>query len=268
MKKKNIISIAIVIAFLFLTGWVVTLFGTAGVQHEYYILLDLTEEDMQHPSVDILRTNFEQYPTEDGIIIHFIPITEIKLNPIITIVLPTVSNSFLSNEVERREQKESFFNEVDEVLKNQLQQRVSRDGSVIYPLLVSILKDTTRKQQYASQTILLYSDLMEYSTLADFYRVRQIDAKIITHWENLFNEAFSIPQLKNIDLYIIHHPQTKTEGVEFDELTTMYKALLSPYGLNVYVSANTPSTLVQRESYQNFGGISGSTEARHQQDEI
>jgi hypothetical protein len=204
------------------------------------LVLDNTESYFQHPSFEEVRGVSALSENEvNGETIRIIQITELSFNRVAQFSIESVPNKWLGNEVDRRQEVSAYFDSIEHALAEADTGKREREASTIYQTLASELN---RLSATTSDTRLLIvnSDLMELSLLANFYDKRTF-SELIDQPDSMLKRlenAYPLGDLTGIEVQLIYTAQSRQDSERFSVLSTFYRKLLEGHGAEVKVGAN------------------------------
>lgn len=207
---------------------------------EESVLVDHTEDTfLAKPDKEAIKQGLDaDKDIWQGYKYRMITITDVDYNPVYQAeILPDCE--YLSNSYNRNDEVQKFFLEIDSAFQKTNDLTSGKMRSSIYIPLARELKhlsESTAKRK----VLIIYSDLMEYSFLADFYKKTTLEKlennpEVI---EQILEKALPLADLKGIEVMIIYQPRNNTESRQFGIVSVFYKHLLENKGAKVTIGAN------------------------------
>lgn len=234
---------AIITVILFTTALSLLLYScntTNYYEVEESVMIDQTENTfLAKPDKEAIKQRLAaDKDVWQGIFFSMTAITDVDFNPVYQAEISPACE-YLSNSYDRKDQAQNFFSEVDSAFQKTNSIPSGKIRSSIYLPLARELKhlsESTAKRR----VLIIYSDLMEYSFLADFYKKTMLE-KIQTNpveIQQMLGKASPLVDLKGIEVIIIYQPRDNGESKQFDIVSGFYKKLLESKGAKVTIGAN------------------------------
>lgn len=239
--KKTTINI-VIFTLLGLTASV--LLYSCEAEREYTVsvtvLVDQTEPGfLSQPEAGAIKTMFRSNDSLwQGFHLRLLALSDVDLNPAVQADLPPECQ-FLSNNYSRKDRVKKFSTDIDSSFEKILSAKPGKINSSIYSPLADELKrlsETKAKQR----VLVIYSDLMEHSALADFYQKKQLQ-HLKTAPDSVRQELEKrtpLPVLTGITVHIIYQPRSAAENEQFHIVSEFYKGILEQKGAQVSIGAN------------------------------
>lgn len=242
--KTKITSIATVIGTVLLATSALTLLyscnSTGQYKAEASFMIDKTDSNLlAQPDVNAIKQlipadkdNWQGYRYRQQII------SDADVNPIYEEDLAS-SCEYLSNIYDKTDEVQKFFSGIDTALQKTKSVNLVKTHSSIYAPMVkelNHLSESTAKRK----VLVIYSDMMENSYLANFYEKSTI-IKLQNTPEEIqqqFEKALPIGNLKGIEVNIIYQASNNEASRVFTIVSGFYKKLLEDKGAKVNISAN------------------------------
>jgi hypothetical protein len=136
-----------------------------------------------------------------------------------------LKSGLFSNDLDNRKELKRFYGEAQKILEAQKTIEKTSPKSVIYPILADHLNKGVSE-------VHLFSDLIENS-FTRISRFKSVDY-ILSNQDKLILEYSKIPVQKgSAQIHIYYYPKDYEEGLYFQAIVNLYKALLEPKGYTV-----------------------------------
>lgn len=204
------------------------------------IILDNTEETYVHITFEELKgISALKDNLSNGEVIRLLPITEFNYPVVVQHQLEPVGSQLLGNEVRRGQEVKTYWEEIEADLHEISGGKKARNSSVIFPVIFRELEQLSQSDALTKRLI-VYSDLMEKSEVADFYSGSQFK-QIAEHPDKFIQEIEAkhpLPDLTGIEVYLVYQPANDLDNIRFEITSRLYKTLLETKGAKVHISAN------------------------------
>lgn len=203
------------------------------------LIVDLTEEFIALPDKeDIKQTLPANKQSWEGYNFRMVAITDVDLAPVYTASLPS-GNWYFGDVTKHNKETKRFFSDIDTAFDKMNATTVGYVQSSVY---IPFAKELIRlSQSHAERRIaIIYSDLIEHSTLADFYQkstLLQMQNNPDLVWEKL-QKKIPLPDLTGIEVQIIYQPRNAEENMRFSIVSEFFRRQLEQKGVKVTISAN------------------------------
>ncbi len=208
---------------------------------------DNTEKDFKHLDLEALQQISVIHSLADGKdngaseTFRISGISEISITPVQEINIEAVHNRWFSNDLERSDHINQYWSSINTALSNLNGKNEDRIGSAIFAVIAREV-ETLRTSPAHKKVLIINSDLVERSSLANFYNPKQLTE--LTKSEkmlNRFKDRYPLGDMEGITVFIIYQPTTIQDAERFELIASFYTKLLS--GAQVIVSASLPRTL-------------------------
>lgn len=223
-------------------GSLFLLFGCEDkpLKQDETVIVDLTEDSfLALPDKNFIKQSFiSDKIFWDSYRFRMISITDVNYTPAYGAEIKS-EYWFLGNTSKRKKLVLNFYSAIDSAFEKINEMPKGYERSVIYvPFVQELLRLSQSKAE--RRVLIIYSDLMEYSFLADFYKKpmlekMQTNPEII---EQILEKAVPLPDLKGIEIVIIYQPRSNGESRQFNIVSGFYKKLLESKGAKVTIGAN------------------------------
>ncbi|PCI19306.1 hypothetical protein COB64_04015 [Candidatus Wolfebacteria bacterium] len=178
----------------------------------------------------------------NGASYRFVSITDTEYNRVYEARIDPVDSKtkqFFSNELERIQEIRKLYRTVDESLAKSTSDSSGRDSTISYLTIareLNILSDQNTNRRIA----LIYSDLMEHSSLIDLYDSVQLNLikrepdSIQYTWQN----ELALQDLSGIEVRLIYEPINEKDSNRYRLIANFYKEMLKEKGAKVVIEAN------------------------------
>lgn len=232
----------ILIAFLAIIAAVLFYSCTGKSPHavEASLIIDKTEDTfLAQPDTSAIK---HLLPADNepwqGYRFRLLAISDVDYNPVQQVeILPAFE--YTSNTYDRKDQTQKFFTEIDSAFEKANSTPSGKTRSSIYiPLARELnhLAESSAKRRI----LIIYSDLMEFSFLTDFYK-KSVMQKLENQPDELmqtFEKQVPVKDLKGIEVMIVYQPRNNEESRQFDIVSKFYSNLLQSKGAKVTIGAN------------------------------
>lgn len=201
-------------------------------------IADTTEEDFFPLSIESIKgVSVVAKDHTAGEIIRIRPINELGYNPIRKAEVQPVENILLSNQYQRKQAIEKYYNQVEVFLSEIDTSRKERCTSVVYQVIAQELNHLS-KSKANKKILVVNSDLMENSHLSNFYHEDTL--RLLVEEPDMlgkrFKNSYPLNNLTGISVHLIYQPKTTEESIQFEIVSKFYIQLLQ--GATVTTSAN------------------------------
>jgi len=154
------------------------------------------------------------------------------------------TNQLSENEFDRKTSIDSFYARINNRIKEiQGLKADGTNGTHLFFSLSNSLQNLASCTSCTSKTLIVLSDLREYSNLFNTYdsielNMFQTNPK---EMEELIDYHYHIPSLKGINIYLIHEPISKADDDAFHLLSNFLKTFLEKKGAKVTISSHLQS---------------------------
>lgn len=193
--------------------------GEKNITRHSVVVVDVTFSDpalvpTSSAIIDMLKKR-DRSPF-DGITVSFALLDDLSGSAFLEEVLePSKGNATLENPVKRKREVEQFYTELaDKIAYKLANTEVDRNYSKIYIKLCKSLQHL-KESKADIKEIIIYSDLLENSELASFYRDAQLESAA-KNPEVFYNKYFSssactLPDLSEISIHLYVTRTSKTD---------------------------------------------------------
>ncbi|PCI19102.1 hypothetical protein COB64_04310 [Candidatus Wolfebacteria bacterium] len=173
---------------------------------------------------------------------RFVSITDTDISRIYESHIDFVDSrakQFFSNELERIQSIKHLYGTIDESILNSISDSSGRDSTISY---ITIAKELNRLGDIVSsrRVVLIYSDLMENSTLINLYDTTQFhllkEQPDSVH--SMFQMEVELTDLSGIEVKLIYEPINAHDNIRYRVIAGFYKDMLERKGATVVVEAN------------------------------
>lgn len=217
--------------------------GEKNITHHSVVVVDITASDpalipTSSAIIDMLKKR-DRDPSE-GITVSFALLDDLSGSAFMEeSVKPASGNSAMENPVKRKREVEQFYNELEGKIASRLANtEVDRKKSKIYIKLCKSLQRLIESKANIKE-ILIYSDLLENSELASFYREAQLQAAA-NNPEKFYNDHFSksscaLPELNGINVHFYVMRTGKTD-IAVQKAEKFWVELFRARGAKIFVN--------------------------------
>ncbi len=244
LKQNNMKTVTTSMIVMILSGLLFLFFGckdqSQPLKLDETLMVDLTENSfLASPDKNLIKQSF----SSDKIFweayrFRMIAITDVNFSPAYSAEIKP-EYWYLGNTAKRKKVVQNFYSAIDNAFEkiNQTQK-----GCVRSDIYIPIAQELKRLSQSTAERrqLIIYSDLMEYSFLEDFYQKSTI-AQLQNNPEaiqQLLEKAAPLADLRGIDVKIVYQPRSNGESRQFEIVSEFYKKLLESKGATVSISAN------------------------------
>ncbi len=202
------------------------------------VLIDKTDTFLAKPDAEMIKGQYKANGAWEGYLLRVSTISDIDYNYTWEIKI-SPECQLLSNIYDRKDELAIFNSGIDSAFKEVEVSPTGKNSSSIYEPIIREL--TLLKGQSSKRKILIvYSDLMEYSALSNFYDAQTIDGLKTRpdEFEMLFEKTMPVPDLTDIEAYFIFQPGDSLQSRQFETVSRFYKNLLIKHGASVTIAAN------------------------------
>lgn len=205
------------------------------------LIIDQTDSSFS----SISENSYRQYSVltknqDNGEQIRIRGITETGFSPDATFAVPQVTNSMFGNSDARRKRVlPSYYKNVDSVLSGISSGISERDGSAVFKVISEELTHLACSN-CNPRVLICKSDLLEKSSLADFYSSRDLGL-LHNHPDTMqkrFLTKYPLPDLSGITVYLSFRPRDQTAADRFELVSGFYSSLLESLGATVIVTGD------------------------------
>lgn len=205
---------------------------------EVIILRDVTDTQIAQPNAQVIFSLFGLPYKWDGRIFQYSDISDVSYNQTKQARLE-LGNEWLSNELERDKEIETFKEEIMGIINNETNDKTEKTNSAIYLPLARELNELTNSKA-KKRILIVYSDLMENTETLSFYKKEDFE-KLKSNPElikEVFEKQEALEALNGIEVYFIYQPTESQSDQKFQVISGFYKKLLEEKGAKVTISAN------------------------------
>lgn len=236
---KTILNISII---ALLCAGLISLYGCKDkpIKRDESLIVDLTEDSfIAKPDKTAIRQSLPASKQNwDGYNFRMVAITDVDLAPVYTATMKPSTWYFGDIKEHSREAKQ-FNDDIDSAFeKISLTAKGYTQSSVYIPFARELIR--LSKSHAEQRVAIIFSDLMEHSFLADFYKketLEQMQNNPDAVWEVLQKKA-PLPDLSGIEIQIIYQPRDSEENIRFGIVSDFFKKQLERKNATVTVSAN------------------------------
>ena len=166
------------------------------------------------------------------------PLTDVDYNPAYTTEIAS-EFQIVSNNYTRKDRVKDFLSGVDKAIEKLNSVPVGRPNSCIYVPIATELNRLSLSNA-KRRILIVYSDFMEFSTLADFYKKSTLETikSNPDSIQGILENRIQLSNLSGIEVYIIYQPRNLVENNQYTIVTAFWKAMLEKKGAKVTISAN------------------------------
>lgn len=232
----------IILSTLSVLIFMVSCAGDPTVTRHSVLVVDVTSADRSAiPDGQVLMgiVKKENANYTDGHIISFTLLDDLSGSPFVEEVLSASSgHAELENPVKRKRQAEEFYAEVAQKINQKLENaNIDRNYSKIYIKLCKSLQYLAQSGAEVKQMI-IYSDFLENSELANFYRETQLEAAAKNpekfYDEHFSNSACKLPDLSELNLHL-YVTRTSNTDIAVQKAEKFWVELFKAKGAKVMV---------------------------------
>jgi pyruvate dehydrogenase complex dehydrogenase (E1) component len=130
----------------------------------------------------------------------------------------------------------TFFQTIDTLFQQEQAKDYHYQRSHIFNKLIEELR-SVQSTRADNKIILLYSDLVEFSSLYNGYSSthRSTMKKDLNTVIETFASRVNTRNLNNVSLYIIYYPQTTQENQRFADFCKVYQEVFKGTGLTIHI---------------------------------
>ncbi|MFN0189846.1 MAG: hypothetical protein ACKVQV_14180 [Bacteroidia bacterium] len=163
-------------------------------------------------------------------------ITETEFNPVKEFDIEPERPGLLENEYFRRHDIDVYYKSIVREFESIYNERQPQTGSTIIKAIIEELNYLASSNS-DKKTLIINSDLMEKSALANFYNpatflILKNDPESLI---NQFKSKYKINSLKGIEMYFVYLPQDQSDGERFDITSSFCKKLFESFGAKVNI---------------------------------
>jgi hypothetical protein len=206
-------------------------------KNEIVVIRDLTDSFAALPSPEALAPFYGLKSIHNGVRVKIVPVSDIVYNKVTEVELEP-KHWYLVNKITRLKDIKAFEVKIRDALASEHIVH-GRNHSNVYRALsreLNGLSESWSPKRY----LIAYTDLMEYSDLADFYdpetfEILRTDPKKMA--ESL-EKQFPLKDLKGIEVHIVFEATDYEQGRRFDVVSGFYKSMLEAKGAKVHIGGN------------------------------
>ncbi len=202
------------------------------------VVVDKTDTLLALPDKQSIVQRLQMDDDWEGRIFRAQTITDVYPNPVWEVSVNSAC-VYLSNLYDRERVNAEFESGVDTALKDIQAIPPGRNSSSIY---ISLSRELWHLHEINAKrkVLVVYSDLMEFSSTASFYDTPMLEQ--LNNNPQLVQQKFEkvapLPDLRGIEVFIIFQPKDKEESQQFDVVSEFYRSLLQSKGARVSIMAN------------------------------
>jgi len=239
MTMKTLTSILIILLLASAGLFMFQSCSTNYYENDESILIDKTDTFLASPDSTTIKNSFE---TDNGLwhgyMFRMLTLSDVDYNSVYEADFPPACE-YLSNVYDREDEEKIFFGKIDSAFAKVKSVPPGKNHSSLYVPIATELKrlsESTAKRK----TLIVYSDLMENSSLISFYKDENFQLLKLNpdSVKKLFENEITMPVLSGIDAYLIYQPKDNKENELFKEVSGFYKKWLESKGARVNVEAN------------------------------
>lgn len=207
------------------------------------VIIDLTDKDNYRPTPKQVLNYIAKGHESDGLELSLRYVAETRYAPKHHFSLPQGEVGWLANEDMRRRKRKHLLGQFSDTLStlNKVQKPLPR--SEIFRLVIEEV--THLSKQKGKRTLLLYSDLKEFSPLISVYDTRQ-QARLLKSPQEMAAKLASgieLPHdLSGITIHILYVPSLEDDPL-FTAMVAVYREVLEPLGAEIRVGIHDKITL-------------------------
>ena len=203
------------------------------------VLLDVTDKFLSRPvSNDILNLygfNQNQY---NGGIFQLTDLSNVSFNTVQEVKVTKV-NHWLSNQLQRENEIDSFNNGVSNIISQaELTPAGKNNSSIYFPVVTAMnkLAQSNADKKY----MLVYSDMMENTPQITFYNKTILNEMTDDPEKvrSILESQVQLQSLQGITIYLLYEPTNSLQDEEFKIVSDFYKDLFESKGATVVISPN------------------------------
>lgn len=211
---------------------------------DYTLIIDETDSTFAVPETEALAADLGiDTNIWGGVTFNFTRIIDVSYVPHTTIALSKGPSRLAGNKYTRQKEVDAFREKFSGLLESAQHDATGKPRSSIYLPLVDEL--TKLSNSFAYHRILtIYSDMRENTKVVSFYDP-QTARELVTDPDKIkakLLEEAPLPDLRGIEIQIIHAPQNEKDDTAFRASSGFFKALFEEHGATVTVSANLSVT--------------------------
>ena len=235
--RKVLNSIIILIIFCFATGC-----NNEVSNQARSFLVDCTDTHFVHLDASSLQQHSLLFENElHGDQIRIQALTEFDFNEIHEHNIDAVGNKLFGNEVDRKDEIKEHQDAISTSLSSVASKMSDRQGSLIFPVIVQELKWLQRQSDVEHRSLVISSDLMEKSHVADFYSNAKLQ-QIRNDPERVINQLLGnvvLGDLSGIKVSLLYQsPRSVMESERWRLISGLYETMLISAGAEVEIGVN------------------------------
>lgn len=205
------------------------------------ILVDNTDQLVRPASNDIIALyNFNNTDLYTGYYLRVQRLSAFNLTPITELSVPAQSK-LEGNDMKRSRLIKVFRKNVRDLIDSINREKIiPQKNSVLYRSITQQLNHLGSLDSNSTKICLIFSDLMESSTDANYYGSDFV--KVKTNPQAMIDRLQKIEPLRdlhNIRIVVVFKPQSYAQELQFDPVYAMYKKTWEAKGASVSLSASS-----------------------------
>jgi hypothetical protein len=244
LKQNNMKTITSTVVALILSGALFLLFGCKDqpqpLKLDETLMVDFTENDfLSSPDKNLIKQSYTSDKIFwEGYSFRMRGISDVDYTPAFGAEIKP-EYWYLGNTAKRKKTVQNFYSGIDSAFEKI---NATSKGCVRSDIFIPITQELLRLSQSTAErrVLVIYSDLMEYSFLADFYQKSTL-AQLQNNPEAIqqqLEKAAPLADLKGIEVKIVSQPRSNGESKQFEIVSGFYKRILEAKGAKVSISAN------------------------------
>lgn len=203
------------------------------------LFVDITDKDSAEVGAnEVMTLATNNFTSKDDITIQTEALSNYHINPVHEFHLP--KESFITGNTQRRKRTiYKLTKQLDTVMQKMYAEQSDKKQSKIFlPFLnaVNELSDTKAK----NKIIVCASDLQENNKIFTCFdpinmTLLKKDPDLI---EMVLLQGNTVKSLRNMTIYLIHHPRNERDDELFNMMAHFYKRFYEAYGAKVYIQDN------------------------------
>jgi len=215
----------------------------------YSVLVDVTDKHLAQPNEVEMIQLIDGSNREGKIVFRYSQITDVNLNTIEVLALPSRKTGLLSNAVMEKKEERAFQQSLAGVLKPRDSMAPTPHSAIFDPILRELYY-LSRLPQRNHKTFIIYSDLRENNPWVSIYS--DSDRWTLEHDpEKLVNrymeKVVNITTVENISVHVIYHPIDNRDSNEFTYLQNLYTKVFAELDIPISFSANLTNAITSYE---------------------
>jgi hypothetical protein len=211
---------------------------TLGYRSEITIMVDNTEESGNRyelaPKEELWKLLMPENQKYRSGIINWVQINNVSLNQQKTIEIPKENDE--ATRLQQKRVREKFMKSLDSAYKYFLAPSVGTKSSAIYRCVCRELKQLNSSTANHKILIIL-SDMIEFSSDADFYHVTPNSVSILV--DKLNQTGISLPNNpKNMEVIILFQPKNEIMDAKFNNAMLVWGKLFTDHNISFTIKSN------------------------------